>query len=128
MKQQKHDPSSTKLPRSQLPPPPSPPPPVVVVPRTSVTYYYLALSGILLGVILLILYAVCFRHSMLMWTGVAFVFGIAFGVIAVYQIILEEGERLFVKLSSKPALPSLPPRPPIPPVVIEDVEEEEGEY
>lgn len=112
------------------PPPPPPPPPVpVIIPRTSVTYYYLALSGIFLGVILLIYYAVCFRQSTMLWTAISFVFGIAFGVIAIYKCIFEEGERLFLKISSSLPPPPPPagafPRPRLPPVVIEDVDGDE---
>lgn len=124
--------------KSSAPPvPPAsirPPPPPVVVARTSLTYYYLAMSGILLGVILLILYAVCFRQSMLYWTIASFAFGMAFGVIAVYQVISEEWERLFIKLSQNAPPPPPPPssmpfRQPVP-VVIQDVggDEDEGEY
>lgn len=116
-----------KLPSPPHPPPPPPPPPVVVA-RTSLTYYYLAMSGILLGVILLILYAVSFRQSMLYWTIASFAFGMAFGVIAVYQVISEEWERLFIKLSQQQPPGPMPPRP-FRPVVVEDVgDDDEGEY
>lgn len=94
---------------------PCPPPPCQPVPepcyRTSLVYYYIALAAVLLGVILLVLYCICFNQCIIAWSGLAFVFAIAMGVLAMFAGASEEAVSFRAMVAQNEMMAGGPPGP-----------------